>query len=564
MFSYKDFLRGRLLLTSLVMAMVLIGCNRPAEDNPSTMENQDLDSTDTGVDTIVSGTVTNATGQPISGALVKVRGAETGLSYMVVSQEQGGFSTPELLPGNYTVQAIGGRSQSDLDQSFVISTGEKVDVKLVLNANREILPPLKKRTNLEYKELMPDGGAKEIIAGRCVLCHGLDRVVPARKSPQAWQITVDRMAFFLEERQDLAGPLSNQDKQSILDYLSTHFTRDAPRVREPRATDPNQFLPGELLQGEQARFIAMEFDPPNRDNSSGTEFGLDSRGNVWISEVDTAFFGWVDPSTFSYSRIETPLGGFPRGLAQIAADPEDKIWIMDSGSSPAAELLHYDPVSAAFNSIRITAPLRYRAPINTLRFLDGNVWGTGNASSRVVKIAPDTGQITSYPATRGSHPFGIAIGADKAVWYITNYNNEIIRLNPQTGEQTPYQPATPRSGLRRMGADAVGNLWAGAQDSNKLVKLDSRTGEFTEYTVPTPDSGPYSVDVDTTRNLVWFSERDANKLGRFDPDTETFVEFPLPAAGIEARRILVDPVNPNRVWWNCSEGCSIGYIETLE
>jgi streptogramin lyase len=308
----------------------------------------------------------------------------------------------------------------------------------------------------------------------------------------------------------------------------------------------------------------MSFAPQVDGGIAETEFGIDSKGGIWISEVDMSRFGYFDPESLTYTRIDPPQGNFTRIFGQIAPDPNDRIWIMDNGSSPNSELLRYDPVTNEFQSYRITAPLRYRAPLNTLRFLDGNIWGSGNASSRVVKLDPNTGEVTSYPATRGSHPFGIAIGADRAVWYITNYNNEIVRLDPETAEQTPYQMPTPRSGLRRMGADAVGNLWAAAQDSNKLVKLDSLTRHITEFDIPTQNSGPYSADVDTINNLVWFSERDADKLGRFNPATETFVEFPLPAAGVEAQRILVDPTNPRRVWWVCSEGCSVGYIETLE
>jgi streptogramin lyase len=73
------------------------------------------------------------------------------------------------------------------------------------------------------------------------------------------------------------------------------------------------------------------------------------------------------------------------------------------------------------------------------------------------------------------------------------------------------------------------------------------------------------VDVDTTRNLIWFSERDSDKLGRFDPADGSFIEFPLLTAGIEARRIFVDPVNPNRVWWGCASDIDrFGYLEVID
>jgi virginiamycin B lyase len=552
------------VLASLIIATALIGCNRSEEENPGVAEDQSPETTITGMETILTGVINNASGQPVSGAIVKVTGVNTGLSYMVVSQALGQYRTPELLPGMYTIQSFGGRYQSELSEPLPVGSDQQGVADQILNIDRVIPPPAKKLTNLDYVQLMPEGEAKKLIASRCTMCHGLDRVVPARKSPQAWQITIDRMTYFLAARMDLGGPVSAGDKESILEYVSMHFTRDTPRIFEPKPSDPNQNLPANLLQGVQARFIAMTFTPQIENGIPDTEFGLDSRGNIWISEVGSPYFGRFDPATLSYTRLQIPAGNFERSYGQIAPDPQDKVWILDNGSSPSSELIQYDPLTAAFKSYLITAPLRYRAPLNTLRFLDGNVWGTGNASSRIVKLDPRTGEVTEYPTPRGSHPFGIAIGADRAVWYITNYNNQIVRLDPASGEQTPYRPPTLRSGLRRMGADAVGNLWAGAQDTNKLVKLDSRTGEVTEYIIPTEGGEPYSVDVDTTRNLVWLSERGADKLARFDPRTETFIEFPLPAVGIEATRILVDPVNANRVWWSCSEGCSFGFIETLE
>ena len=107
-------------------------------------------------------------------------------------------------------------------------------------------------------------------------------------------------------------------------------------------------------------------------------------------------------------------------------------------------------------------------------------------------------------------------------------------------------------------------LWAGGHESGKLVKVDYRTGKVTEYSTPTEGSGPYSVDVDTKRNLIWFGERYADKIGRFDPRTNTWAEFPLPSVNTDVRRIEVDRSHPNRVWWSGSGSHRIGYVEVLE
>src|ERR1041384_1311304 len=52
----------------------------------------------------ISGTVSDATGALIPGALVTVKNLDTGLTRELVSDEQGRYSAPNLPVGNYEVQ----------------------------------------------------------------------------------------------------------------------------------------------------------------------------------------------------------------------------------------------------------------------------------------------------------------------------------------------------------------------------------------------------------------------------------------------------------------------------
>ena len=61
---------------------------------------------------IVEGVVKNASGQPLSGAYVKLHDAEMRLTFMVISQAQGRYSAKNLPPGKYVVQGIGNGFQS--------------------------------------------------------------------------------------------------------------------------------------------------------------------------------------------------------------------------------------------------------------------------------------------------------------------------------------------------------------------------------------------------------------------------------------------------------------------
>ena len=160
-------------------------------------------------------------------------------------------------------------------------------------------------------------------------------------------------------------------------------------------------------------------------------------------------------------------------------------------------------------------------------------------------------------------PFGMVVGEDNMIWYAAEIGNVVVKLDPSTGSLTPYNVPTLKSDLRGLGADAEGNFWVAAMEAGKLVKVD-RMGKTAEYNPPTEDSGPFAVDVDTKRNLIWFSELFSDRIGRFDPKSNTFVEFPHPSSDSDVRRIEVDRNHPNRVWWSGGSSHKIGYIEVIE
>ena len=117
---------------------------------------------------------------------------------------------------------------------------------------------------------------------------------------------------------------------------------------------------------------------------------------------------------------------------------------------------------------------------------------------------------------------------------------------------------------RRMGADWEGNLWVGFHETGKLVKVDQKTGKMTFYDPPTKGSGMYLPVPDARRKVIWVTEQTADKIARFDPKTETWTEFSLPIAESDARRIELDPTNPNRIWWSGDTSSHLGYIEVLD
>jgi streptogramin lyase len=511
----------------------------------------------------LTGIVADAQGRPIAGALVKVTSTDLGLGFVVVSQAQGRYRTPCLPPGNYTVQAFGAGFQS--------AAAKRIEVRDNAVANLALIDPLhiperKRMTDLDYAKRMPEGSGKNAVATRCATCHSLQWVAAARKTPQQWRQTVDRMRDYFQGRirplNNISGEADVLQLDIMADYLAKNFTHEHavdPQIidRSGGPAHPYRNLPGANLKQD---YIAMEFTLPPDSNPSG--IAADAHGVAWISEANSGKLGRFDPASMKYSRISAP-GINPQAHAtSLAVDPSGHVWLAVDGPDP--RLLRYDPGIKEFTSYQMPAyPFAVPSPnrIVALRFVEGNVWATGMTSDRVIRLDPATRKTTEFPVPKGSSPFGLALGGDRRLWYTAEVGNTMGRLDPVTGLLAYYNAPAAKSELHGLAADADGNLWAGSTETGQLIRLDFRTGAIAEFAPPSEDSGPYSVDVDTSRNLVWFSQLYADRIARFDPRTASTIEFPLPSADSDVRRIEVDRSRPNRVWWAGGLANKIGYVE---
>src|SRR5260370_39176817 len=65
---------------------------------------------------IISGAVTDPSGAVLAGATVEVRNTDTGVARTVVTNEQGRYRVPELIVGQYDVQASRTGSQTSVQR----------------------------------------------------------------------------------------------------------------------------------------------------------------------------------------------------------------------------------------------------------------------------------------------------------------------------------------------------------------------------------------------------------------------------------------------------------------
>jgi virginiamycin B lyase len=528
----------------------------------------------------LTGTVKDASGQPVAGAFVKVKSADSRLLYMVISREQGRYNTPELPPGKYMIQALGGEYETR-DPITVDVKQQPLRADVAMNAKRVIhQPPKTDYTEEEYAELMPSGEGKDILLAKCVVCHSSGNFVSRRKTPADWKDTVVKMRYRWEQLPMLVeaytartgnkvDPITDSEVEIMSDYLAANFNLNTPPLITP--LHPDYHLPRSLLKGDEAKYAVLEI---NLGDALASSYDIDPQGIIWISEKTSGILGRLDPKTLSYSRVYTPpVNVTEEFFGGVAVDPRGKVWF-SSNVVPNAQWFQYDPATQKImNTYDVPLPTRPGGDIffNSFTFPEnGTVWSVVTAFHKIVKLDPVTREIKEFPLREGAHPFGMTIAGDGNIWYAGDNDDLLVQIDPDTDEMTPVK-LNPKTGPRRLATDGEGNIWAAAIDRSALVKFDYRTGRIAEFAPPS--SGQLhgkalekilqGVDVDKQRNLVWFSEYEAIKVGRFNPATGAFLEFPLITAESQPWIIKVDPNNPDRIWWNARNG-RIGYLELTQ
>ena len=539
----------RTVLLAVVAMFVMVWLSRGANDRGS-----------------LSGVVKDASGKPAVGAMVKIRNTARGLTFMVISQDQGRYQSTNLPPGEYTVQALGGGFKSGPDGEVALAAGKGTTQNLGLTVAQSFEETM---TSAQFGELMPEDQGKGVIVRWCTDCHGLEKIVPLRRSAELWRETVTKMRNSPYGNRRSAA-LNDEDAELVIAYLSKHFGPDVPPL------DKERNIPKNWLRGAATKYWVLEYALGR--GRGPHDVAVDSHGICWVGEggageeggaEENAALGRFDPETLTYKRIPIP-GEKKAGASALSVDPQDRIWFSDRSNKRIA---YYDPKTDSFVSFPLPKPARGGdVNLNTIRFHpDGSVWGTELSANQIVRIDPVTKKVTEYvvPTSRPGrafsvNPYGMAIDGKGMIWFAERYAGKVGRVDPATGQITEYDVPTRDAQLRRMGTDEAGNLWFGESGAGSLGMVDYRTGKVVEIPTPTKYSGAYSVDVDKSKNFIWMGYQIADKLGRFDPRTKTFTEYPLPNTYVSTRRIAVDPSRPNRVWYAGFYSDSVGFVEVMQ
>jgi virginiamycin B lyase len=315
-----------------------------------------------------------------------------------------------------------------------------------------------------------------------------------------------------------------------VDMLQDKLYRLDPNSGEVRAFQvPDDGVPlGGVFAGEEAPSI------PNATAHMGPhslQMGPD--GSVWITLALGNRIARFDPKTEEFELHALDEGFYPHTLR---IDDRGRVWFTIAVSNHVGM---YDPAARKMEIVRVPAgsfgqEIALRAMPYVLAAADflgvdpTSLAGEGGAGAAPV-------------------PYGIDFAPDGGVWFSQLNQHRLGRIDPDT--LAVEMVDTPFTAPRRLRFDSQGQLWIPGFSSDLVARFDPKTRAFEQFRLPIEPAGsetPYALHVDRRTDAVWICGTNSDSLIRFEPRSAEFTVFPLPTRVTYTREVDFDA--QGRVW----------------
>ncbi len=511
----------------------------------------------------ISGVVTDNTGKPVRGALVKTtlgvkavaRYTDSAGRYQITGLESG--------PHDVTVDAFGfALSKQNSDPAKGGETNFKLNPQMDLT----------RLVSAEIRYLIPGTVEDDTVQAydRCSNCHGLETVLPMAGMPAAaWQgflpvMTLARSGVNNFEAARVEGMIPGVSalfgsegilgpKKVELDFSKVKYTPLTDTVL--KATITEWAIP---TPKTQAHSVSVD----------------DKTGIVWFSGIDAISNTVVrfDPETETFQEFPNPVPKARAHTGTVLKDGRFLVAMDRHGVAPKLAIADASGILETFDWPEKDQGSRVVVPDPTR---DNVVWVVAGRETWSLNIktkefrayknpVPESPPQGSYAAKSGEmsqgdiNGYALTVDSKGFPWVTQLYLGTVFRVDPTTGKTKSYHTPEMLS-ARGIAVDAEDNLWFGDYYGNKLGMLDPKTGEVKLYQPPTRYATPYGVTVDHRRGHVWYGDTTGNHITRFDPKTGKFDEYSLPSRNSGLRFMAVDP--KGRAWYGGYWSGVLGMID---
>lgn len=175
--------------------------------------------------------------------------------------------------------------------------------------------------------------------------------MPERKARDPYRLALDAAGdiWFTVRRGNFVGKLDTETLEVELVAIDSGKPRPEGIAINSRgepwaaASDDNR-----LLRVDPDRMTVAEIELP-ADKARPRRLAITSDDHVWWTDYERGFLGVIDPQSGMISEWPLPGGDDSRPLA-LAADRFDRLWIVETGSSPN-RFVGFDAASSEFFSI---------------------------------------------------------------------------------------------------------------------------------------------------------------------------------------------------------------------
>lgn len=235
--------------------------------------------------------------------------------------------------------------------------------------------------------------------------------------------------------------------------------------------------------------------------NAGTGIALTDDDAGWVIASDTRDLVRLDLAT-NEDTNEIDIG---TDMQSISADGTD-VWITTGAQAGAGTLVRFDAVA-----LEPTAAIDIGTAPNEVSATDDVVWATSDIDSTVLRIDPDTNEVTATITVDAGIPGAVAAVED-AVWVVNGGADSLTRIDPATNEIVATVEIGDDPALGAVAATSSA-VWVTDASNDVVLRIDPATNEVTD----TIAAGDQPEAVAATDADVWVANRGDGTLTHIDP-----------------------------------------------
>ncbi len=515
----------------------------------------------------ISGIVKGEDGSPFRAAFVRAQNIKTKMLMMVLSDNQGKYSTDKLPAGTYEVWATATGYKSDPARLAEVTVQEGKTISASFTMKKASVP-WSQLTKYQAGVLLPEAKGKEVVLQECFNCHAMSKIGVMGRDRDGWLEAIDHM------QQVGVADIRPDVKGQVAEYLNAVLGPDSDTPASPAQLPQYQKVKQEhdYFTDDALNIVYVDYQLTGEPKDRPGTGKPDKDGNIWM-EMGGGL-SKLNPTTGELHtwRLPDPTRPF---IHEVLPTPDGSVWLTIEAQNKLARFdtrtekfevygEKYDGPSPAemepnapWPNLRYTAGGQTGAPRRhtAVADLQGNIWSSGRPLS---KFDIETKKFTFFPDVPDI--YGIAVDKEGNVWFAefnSRDHHSIGMVDVKTNKVTKWNPPTSDSRPRRLKIDSQGMVWFGDYFGGNLTRFDPRTQTFREFKLPGPMPTPYGMGIDHNDD-IWYASMYTDVIGRLEPKTGRVTEYPSPYGERGTRDMFED--SEGRIWYGAQPYGKVGYV----